>query len=205
MILRLSIIFVILWSIWLLSFKVSVPFSTTDNELYFKLSMILISVISVIIYTITLIKFLAFIKRFEITNKESLLKLASFILLFICLVSIAYNLLFGVIAFIHYLGLVNYSDFEQYQYYLDFIHIFLNVIYSGLLTYYVLKMKGEFKKQFYPYLITVWIIYLLPYISNNFGLHLDMWLKESLVILEIVAVFIILLVSKDKISKTLDN
>ena len=76
MILRLSIIFVILWSIWLLSFKVSVPFSTTDNELYFKLSMILISVISVIIYTITLIKFLAFIKRFEITSKESLLKLA---------------------------------------------------------------------------------------------------------------------------------
>ncbi len=134
------------------------------------------------------------------TNLNKFLNICYALLIINLLILITNAVLDGVIAFIHYLGLVNYAEFEQYQYNLDFIRIFIKLVYGMIVSYYIIKLESKYKNQFYLYLIVFWLLLLLPYVLNNLELHIPMLLRDSLWTIEVGIIYYIANVVKfDKI------
>ena len=195
--LGLTVIFLIIWALsFSLKYIIELLQFDLDTKLKLDLSVVILTILSSVVYTIIVIKFLKFLKGFKNTNNIKLIKICYILIIIIMLILFANAILDGVIAFIHYLGLVNYADFEQYQYILDFIRIFITLVYGILISYYIIKLDSKDKKIFYLYLVIFWSLLLLPYILNNIELHIPILLRDSLWIIEVGVIFYLVNASK---------
>lgn len=200
-ILSLSIIFLVFWALCFgLKYVIQISKFDLDTKLKLDLGVVILTTIWSIFYTLILINFLRFIKKMKNTNLNKFLNICYALLIINLLILITNAVLDGVIAFIHYLGLVNYAEFEQYQYNLDFIRIFIKLVYGMIVSYYIIKLESKYKNQFYLYLIVFWLLLLLPYVLNNLELHIPMLLRDSLWTIEVGIIYYIAIVVKfDKI------